>query len=252
MDLDELDGPVERAAELIREATADGCTGFNVTHPCKQIVTGALDEVSANARRLGAVNAIVVRDGRLTGHNTDHSGFLTALKRGLPGVPVGRIVLIGAGGAGSAVAYALAAAGCADLRIADADPARATAVCDLVTGAFPATRVAIVPANQIAPTLRSADGVVNATPIGMTGFPGTPFDTGALHSRLWVADVVYRPQRTELIDAASALGCPVLDGTQMLVAQAADSFALLTGIQPDRDRMRHHLTTLLTRQSLPL
>ena len=237
--------PVDRSGDTLRQAVAAGCTGLNVTHPCKQVVVDSLDELSDNARLLGAVNTVVVRDGRLIGHNTDHSGFLAALRRGLPDATLGRVVLAGAGGAGSAVAYALAAAGVADLRVADLDPARAADVCARLAAAFPQTRVTAIPLDAIEANLEHCDGVVNASPIGMVGHPGTPFDTDALHPGLWVADIVYRPLRTELVAAATALGCDVLDGGQMLVAQAADTFALLTGVTPDPDRMRRHLGELL-------
>ena len=237
--------PVDSSGDTLRQAVAAGCTGLNVTHPCKQVVVDSLDELSDNARLLGAVNTVVVRDGRLIGHNTDHSGFLAALRRGLPDARLGRVVLAGAGGAGSAVADALAAAGVTDLRVADLDPARAADVCARLAAAFPQTRVTAIPLDAIEANLEHCDGVVNASPIGMVGHPGTPFDTDALHPGLWVADIVYRPLRTELVTAATALGCDVLDGGQMLVAQAADTFALLTGVTPDPDRMRRHLGELL-------
>ncbi|MEN0137192.1 MAG: shikimate dehydrogenase, partial [Rhodococcus sp. (in: high G+C Gram-positive bacteria)] len=221
IDLDASGVPADSAGTVVRDAVAVGYTGLNVTHPCKQAVADSLDALSDNARLLGAVNTVVVRDGRLIGHNTDHSGFLAALRRGLPDAALGRVVLAGAGGAGSAVAYALAAAGVRDLRIADLDPSRAADVCARLRAAFPQTTVTAIGLDAIEANLAHCDGVVNASPIGMVGYPGTPFDTGALHPGLWVADIVYRPLRTELVVAATALGCAVLDGGQMLVAQAA-------------------------------
>ncbi|MFE5874731.1 shikimate dehydrogenase [Rhodococcus sp. NPDC056506] len=246
IDLENLTVSVEKTGEVVRSAVAGGFTGLNITHPCKQVVVDALDELSDNARLLGAVNTVVVDNGRLIGHNTDHSGFLTALQRGLPDATLNRAVLAGAGGAGSAVAYALAAAGTTDLRIADVDPERAADVCSRVSSAFPATRTTALTIDQIGDNLATCDGVVNASPIGMVGHPGTPFDPAALHSELWVADIVYRPMRTELLDAALTLGCSVLDGGQMLVAQASDTFTLLTGVEADTDRMRSHLRDLLS------
>ena len=250
LDLDARTVPVAHTAEFVRAAVREGYTGLNITHPCKQLVVPALDELSGNARLLGAVNTVVVRDGRLIGHNTDHSGFLAALRRGLPGAARDAVRLVGAGGAGSAVAYARGAAGVRDLRISDVDPARVADVCARVSAAFPAASVAPVAAPDVTATLRTCRGVVNATPIGMTGHPGTPFDVTALRSDQWVADIVYRPLRTELVSAATALGCDVLDGGQMLVAQAADTFALLTGVDPDASRMRRHLDDLIEQRDL--
>ncbi|SMG58003.1 shikimate dehydrogenase [Rhodococcus rhodochrous J3] len=250
LDLDTRAVPVEHTAEFVRAAVHEGYTGLNITHPCKQLVIPALDELSDDARLLGAVNTVVVRDGRLIGHNTDHSGFLAALQRGLPGAALDSVLLVGAGGAGSAVAYALGAAGVNDLTISDVDPARAADVCARVATAFPAVSVEPIAAADLTEALRTSRGVVNATPIGMTGHPGTPFDTAELRSRQWVADIVYRPLRTELLSAATVLGCSVLDGGQMLVAQAADTFALLTGVTPDANRMREHLGELLAQRDL--
>ncbi len=176
VDLENLTVSVEKTGEVVRSAVAAGFTGLNITHPCKQVVVDALDELSGNARLLGAVNTVVVDHGRLIGHNTDHSGFLTALQRGLPDAALDRVVLAGAGGAGSAVAYALAAAGTTDLRIADIDPDCAADVCSRVASAFPATRTTALAISEIAVNLTTCDGVVNASPIGMVGHPGTPFD----------------------------------------------------------------------------
>ena len=251
IDLDRTGTPVGCTGDVVREAIAAGYTGLNVTHPCKQVVLDVLDELSPGARAIGAVNTVVVAavDGkraRLIGHNTDGSGFLAALRSQLPQVPLERVLLLGAGGAGSAVAHALAEAGVSELAVADADADRAAQVRSRVH----ATDVRTVGIDEVPAVLAGCDGVVNATPIGMTGFAGSPVDPAALHPGLWAADVVYRPIRTEFLAAAVALGCPVLDGGHMLVAQAADTFALLTGVQPDRARMRAHLDDLLTAQRL--
>ncbi|MGW0041319.1 shikimate dehydrogenase [Rhodococcus sp. NPDC003348] len=250
IDLDDHAVPVGETGALLHRLAAEGWTGFNVTHPCKQEVIGALDDLSDNAGLLGAVNTVVVSGGRLIGHNTDHSGFLAGLRRGLAGADLGTVQLVGAGGAGSAVAYALASAGVSELRIADADPARAADVCNRVSSSFPGTVAVTVSLDEIAAGLDRCTGLVNATPIGMVGHPGTPVDPAALHAGLWVADVVYRPIRTELLAAAERAGCAVLDGGQMLVAQAADTFDLLTGQSADRTRMRAHLADLLTDQQV--
>lgn len=236
----------------LRGAVADGVTGFNVTHPVKQTVIDELDVLSPDAAALGAVNTVLVRDGALVGHNTDHSGFLAGLRHGLPDAVLGRVAVIGAGGAGSAVAYALVGAGAA-VRVVDADADRARALVARLRTAVPTSDVAVAgeaaptvvaPESPVAQAIRWADGVVNATPIGMTGHPGVPFDPALLARRQWVAECIYRPRETALLTAARALGCPVLDGGAMLVAQAADSLALLTGADPDLARMRRHLGEL--------
>ena len=114
IDLLELGLPGDAVGELLQSARSLGFNGLNITHPCKQLVLEHLDEVSPDARRLGAVNTVVIRDGRFIGHNTDFSGFAAALASGLPGAQLDRVVQLGAGGAGSAVAYALLTAGVQD------------------------------------------------------------------------------------------------------------------------------------------
>ncbi|WP_430296955.1 shikimate dehydrogenase [Sinomonas sp. B1-1] len=263
LDLDELGLTPEDAGQLARDAGRLGYTGLNVTHPCKQTVIPGLDALSEDARALGAVNTVTVdadpadpadsaaHDGgthpgsRLTGRNTDHSGFRAALAEGLPGVPLGTVVLVGAGGAGSAVARALLDSGVRELLVADVDPARAAALAARLGEPGSGSRVAAVAHEEVFARLSEADGVVNATPIGMVGHPGTPFDTSALMRRHWVADVVYRPLATQLVKAALAAGCRVLDGGWMAVAQAADSFELFTGLPADRARMRAHFLDLV-------
>ncbi|GAA2203637.1 shikimate dehydrogenase [Sinomonas flava] len=263
LDLDELGLTPEDAGQLVRDAARLGYTGLNVTHPCKQTVISGLDALSDDARALGAVNTVTVdadrsdpadsaahdagtRPGaRLTGRNTDHSGFRAALAEGLPGVPLGTVVLVGAGGAGSAVARALLDSGVRELLVADVDPARAAALAARLGEPRSGSRIAAVAHEEVPARLGEADGVVNATPIGMVGHPGTPFDTSALTRRHWVADVVYRPLATQLVKAALAAGCRVLDGGWMAVAQAADSFELFTGLAADRARMRAHFLDLV-------
>lgn len=250
LDLFDLGRSAEQAPQLLREAVRKGYTGFNITYPCKQTVLSGLDEVSPEARLLNAVNTVLVdNDGRLVGHNTDHTGFLTAFRRTLPDVPLGTVVQAGAGGAGAAVAHALAELGARRLLIADPDEQRARSVAAAVSAAHPGTDASAISSATAA--LSGADGFVNASPIGMEGHPGTPVDVAELVPEHWVADVVYRPARTALLEAASSRGCRTLDGLAFLLDQAADTFALLTGTTPDTIRMRTQLeTTLSTRAAL--
>src|SRR3954454_6555336 len=218
--------------ELLARALDAGFDGLNITHPCKREVLSLLDELSPEAEALGAVNTVVVRDGRTTGHNTDVTGFAASVRRGLPGAALDRVVLIGAGGAGSAVAHALRELGCRDLAIFDADRKRACALADIVGG------------RAIETLDLDADGLVHATPTGMEGHDGIPFDPALLHPDLWVADIVYRPLETALLRAARERGCRTLHGGGMVVFQAADSFELFTGVRPDRERMLRHFAEL--------
>src|SRR4051794_33033397 len=233
LDTDELGLGV---AELLAQARTAGFDGVNVTHPGKQLVLEHLDELSDEAAAVGAVNTVVLRDGRAAGHNTDLTGFAESFRRGLPGAPLRRALLIGAGGAGAAVGHALRALGCERLSILDTDRDRA----EQLAGALGATV-----ADDLERELAHADGVVNATPAGMVGHGGTPVPAALLRPQLWVADVVYRPLETALLRAARAAGCRTLDGGGMVVLQAAGSFALFTGRRPDPERMLRHFATLV-------
>jgi len=219
--------------ELLEQAREAGYAGLNVTHPCKQEVLAHLDELDDDAAAIGAVNTVVIRDGVATGHNTDATGFAASVARGLPDARMRRVVLLGAGGAGSALAHALRRLGVGDLTIADADRGRAEALARAVGGRA-----------GCAADVAHADGLMHATPTGMEGHPGIALDPDLLHPGLWVADIVYRPLETELLRAARARGCRTLDGGGMVVLQAAASLELFTGVRPDRERMLRHFAEL--------
>ena len=228
VDPDTLAGEPTLAA-LLDRAEAEGFAGLNVTFPFKREVMALLDELSPAAQKVGAVNTVVFDGGRRRGHNTDFWGFAESLRRGLPDAPRDSVLLLGAGGAGGAVAHALADVGVAHILIYDRDRDLATALAAQVGGSVP---------DDLAIAARSVDGIVNATPMGMAKLPGTAIDTGLIEPRHWVADIVYFPRETELLRAARARGCRVLDGSGMAVFQAVRAFELFCGLTPDPDRMR--------------
>ncbi|MCC9193400.1 shikimate dehydrogenase [Arthrobacter sp. zg-Y916] len=231
--------------DLLRYGRDLGFNAFNITHPCKQLVLEHLDEVSEDAARLGAVNTVLIQDGRFIGHNTDYSGFATALAQGLPDAALDAVVQLGAGGAGAAVAYALLKAGTRELTLIDLDPERTRERAAALAALFPDAVVRPGSREDLGPALSSADGFVQATPVGMHSHPGLPLDPELLRPESWVADVIYRPVRTQLVDAAEARGCRVLDGGHMAVGQAVDAFRLISGVEPDAARMRAHFLELV-------
>lgn len=233
------------AGEMVRAARRLGFDGLNITHPCKRAVLPHLDELSADAATLGAVNTVVFDGGRAVGHNTDWTGFAESFTRGLPGAPTGRVTLLGAGGAGAAVGHALLTLGTGELTVVDADPERARTLAGELAARFGAERARPAATGDLAELLPDADGLVHATPTGMAGHPGLPLPAGLLRPDLWVADIVYRPLETELLRRARALGCRTLDGGGMVVFQAAHAFHLFTGREPDTGRMLAHLTDLV-------
>jgi len=242
LDIDVLGLGADAVGGLLRVIRQLGFSGANITHPCKQEVVGELTRLSTDAAALGAVNTVVFDHHGAVGHNTDCQGFQESFVRGLPDVPTGRVVLLGAGGAGSAVAHGLLALGAEQLLIHDVEPARAHALAQTLEGRFGAGRAAT--SSSLGEDLRRADGLINATPAGMRAHPAPPLEPDLIHEGLWVAEVVYRPLETELLAHARRLGCRTLDGGGMAVFQAALSFELFTGLRPDRDRMLRHFATL--------
>lgn len=248
IDLEVIHRPGTDVGELLRAGRDLGFNAFNITHPCKQLVLEHLDEISPAARALRAVNTVLIQNGQFIGHNTDQSGFAAGLTTQLPGASKEEVVQIGTGGAGSAVAAALLSSGTRTLHLSDMDPERAEERSAAMTALFPDRRVHTATARELPGLIGAADGVVNATPVGMHQHPGTPFDTDLLTGSQWVADVIYLPVDTQLIVAARAAGCQVLDGGHMAVGQAVDAFRLITGVEPDRARMRAHFLDLVAAQ----
>lgn len=248
VDLEVLRRPGEDVGELLRAGRDLGFNAFNVTHPCKQLVLAHLDEVAPEASALRAVNTVLIRGDRFIGHNTDVSGFAAGFAAQLIGAAVGDVVQVGTGGAGSAVASALLSCGVQTLHLIDVDPDRAAERAAAMAELFPDRRVEAATTQVLPELIRAADGVVNTTPVGMHHHPGTPFDPALLDGHQWVADVVYLPVDTELVVAARAAGCRVLDGGHMAVGQAVDAFRLITGVEPDRARMRAHFLDLIAAQ----
>lgn len=222
---------------VLLAAEARGFAGLNVTHPFKQAVIPHLTELAPEAEAIGAVNTVVFRSGRRIGHNTDCWGFAESVRRSLQPPALDKVVLFGAGGAGAAVGYALLECGTNLLDILDSDHTRATGLAARLSDRFLRTVVAVT---DPAIALRSASGAVNATPVGMDKYPGTPFDPDLLESSQWVADIIYFPAETELLREAQKRGCRTLSGAGMAVFQAVKAFELFTGIAPDPEAMARH------------
>ncbi|HYI36936.1 MAG TPA: shikimate dehydrogenase [Thermoleophilaceae bacterium] len=231
-------------AEVVERCRLEGLRGLNVTHPFKQEVLDSLDRLSPEAAALGAVNTVLFGPHGAEGHNTDTQGFRDAFTAGLPDAASDRVVVVGAGGAGAAVAYALLGLDAGQVRVVDRDPGRAGDLVAKLTDHFGSGRA--VPADRI--ELDDADGLVHATPTGMGGGEESAVDAGLLDPRLWVAEVVYMPLDTRLLRDARAAGCTTLDGGAMVASQAAGSLELFTGVAPDRARMAAHMADLVAGQ----
>ena len=224
-------GP-EQLRALLDGVRMLGFAGVNVTFPYKEAVVGLLDDLAPEAAAMGAVNAVVVRDHRLIGHNTDTSGFARAAAPLVAESGHGPVALIGAGGVGKAIGFALAGLNVSGLRIYESERSRAERLASLLS-AHPGVMVA----DSIEKALQGAVGLVNATPMGMLPNRATPVPDALLHDGLWVADAVYNPLWTPLLKAAKLKGARVMTGRELAIFQAADAFELFTGHAPSVEAM---------------
>jgi shikimate dehydrogenase len=242
IDLETAGRGVEVLATLIEAARVMRFAGLNVTYPCKQLVIPLLDGLSEEARVIGAVNT-VVRDGdRLVGYNTDGVGWSWGFRRALPAADLSRVVLIGAGGAGSACADAVLRLGAAHLVILDWDASRATALAARLNAHFEDGRASV--SRDLPAALSRASGLIHATPTGSPSTPGLALPVELLRREMWVSDIVHVPLETALLKAAQRIGCETVDGGHMNVGQALRSFQLFTGREADAARMNAHFRRL--------
>ncbi len=240
--------PESALPDLLNELESRGFAGTNITHPFKQAVLPHLHELSDDARILGAVNTVVFKDGRRIGHNTDWYGFYESFMRGLPDAKRDRALLVGAGGAGVAVAHAALKLGITHLDICDRDFSRADHLAAELNARFGEGHAFAV--KDPADSLPFADGLIHATPMGMPAHPGMPVKADLLEQRHWVADIVYMPLVTELLATAAQKGCRTLPGGGMTVFQAVGAFRLFCGREPDAERMTAHFTEICTKEGV--
>jgi shikimate dehydrogenase len=234
-DLDRIDGGVAALPKILDHVRERAYLGVNITHPVKQSVLDFLDDCSDDARALGACNTVVFKDGRSKGYNTDWIGFAESFRRGLPGASLDAVVQLGAGGAGSAVTYALLKLGARRVAVHDVDPVRAGNFVERFNSL--AERELVFAARALDREIADATGVINCTPVGMEKHPGTSLPAPLLRPDVWVADIVYVPLHTQLLQLAEAAGCRTLAGGGMAVFQAAEAFRLFTGAAVDAERM---------------
>lgn len=207
-----------------------GFAGINVTFPYKEAVLPFIDTLSEGAAALRAVNVVLVgADGRLSGHNTDATGFRRVAAALRPRLAAGPVALIGAGGAGRAMGWGLLEAGAPSLTVFDPDAARCTAL----AAALGRDRVRI--AATVEDAVAGAAGIVNASPLGMLPDTRSPVPARLITPAMFVADAVYHPPVTPLLAAAAKAGAQVVPGRAMSVAQGVDGFALFSGLTPPEE-----------------
>ena len=244
IDLDASSRGADALPTLIEAARIMRFAGLNITYPYKQAVLPLLDALSGEAEAIGAVNTVVRAGDRLVGHNTDGSGWSWGFRRALPRADLSRVVLLGAGGAGSACADAALRLGAGQLVIFDRDAARAAALAKRLNERLDGGRASA--SADLRAALKGASGLIHATPTGMAQMPGMPLPQELLRPAMWVSEIVYVPLDTPLLRAARQIGCATVDGGTMNVGQAVDGFKLFTGLDADAARMDAHFRRLVS------
>jgi shikimate dehydrogenase len=221
-----------------------GFSGINVTFPYKEAVVPLLDSLTGDTAAIGAVNTIIVRDAKLIGHNTDATGFARAFSEVLGRPGDGPAVLIGAGGVGRAIAFAMAELGARELRIVDTAAAKAAALAGRLHG-----RIAVRVFADVAEAMHGAGGVINATPVGMLPDRGNPVPPELIYDTMWVAEAVYNPLWTPLLQAARARGARVMTGRELSIDQAVDAFRLFTGREATQESIASAFDAVMARRN---
>jgi shikimate dehydrogenase len=213
-----------------------GFRGINITYPYKEQVVPLVRIDAPEVSRIGACNTVLFSGSHASGYNTDHSGFIAAYRSVLAGREPGTVAMAGAGGVGKAAAFALAALGCPRLRLYDPDKGRATALARSVDAAD--SGMAVEVCGSIEEAADGADGLINSTPLGMTGHPGTAVPAALMNTAQWAFDAVYTPVETEFLKDARAAGLQVMSGYELYFHQGVDAFRLFTGREVDQTALR--------------
>ena len=221
---------------VFEDARRAGYRGLNVTHPYKERVVPLLRVPDPRVARLGAINTVVFGADGPEGHNTDWSGFAACYRRRRGDRPAGRVCVVGAGGVGRAVAFALLDLGASELRLVERDLARAEALACALRDAAPGLPVRAT--GDVAEGAAGASGLLNCTPVGMAGHEGTPVPRGMMAGAEWAFDAVYTPPDTPFLRDAEAQGLAVVPGEELFLHQGLHAFEVFHGRPVDEARLR--------------
>lgn len=228
----------ENLGKAVKAIFPLGLRGLNITVPHKEKVIPFLDELTDDARLIGAVNTIEVREGKLIGHNTDGRGFIRSLREETNFRPKGKtIFMVGSGGAARAVCFNLALAGADTLLIHDIDPAKAEKLARDIRAAT-TTRVTVLDAPGLRMLAPNADCIINATPLGLKKNDPLPLSRELIRKGQLVCDLVYNPPNTRLLRMARSRGAKTLRGIGMLLYQGVIAFEIWTGKKAPVNVMR--------------
>jgi shikimate dehydrogenase len=226
--------------DVFEQCRRSGYRGINVTYPYKEEVVSLLRVDDPRVAAIGACNTVLFEETGPFGFNTDYSGFATAYRATFAGRQPGIVAMAGAGGVGKAVGFALASLGASALRLFDRDRPRAETLAHALTRAVSNVEVSIT--GTIEQAVTGADGLVNCTPLGMIGQPGSAIPKRLLGSQRWAFDAVYTPVETEFLADVRRCGVEIMSGYELFFYQGLDAFRLFTGRPIDRPELRKMLT----------
>ena len=224
---------------VFERCRAEGFRGINITYPYKETVFARLTIEDPRVRAIGACNTVIFADGGPLGLNTDYTGFMAAFRENLAGVDAGVVAMAGAGGVGKAAAFGLAELGAVQLRLFDRDAAKAQALASALRAAGLDMDVGI--ASSIEEAADGSDGLVNCTPLGMSGIPGTAVERRLMAGRRWAFDAVYTPADTQFLLDARAEGLATMSGYELFFHQGVNAFRAFTGRDVDTAALRKAL-----------
>ena len=240
------DDTAESFNAKLAEIRALGFVGTNVTFPYKQIAIDSADEVNDAVKKVGASNTLLLKDGKVCAFNTDYTGFIRGYKgrvgHSLAGnVPAGKVLMIGAGGVGRAIGFALFEVGATEVLVTDLSERSAQSLVDAINEAGYKARV--VAKEDIAEAAAEVDGLVNCTPVGHLKSPGMPLAAELIQGQKWAFDAVYTPMDTEFLIEANKKGLQIVSGFDLFFYQGIDAFEIFTGqevtdVKPVWDQFR--------------
>ena len=217
-----------------------GWTGVTVTHPFKiSAAAYAAEGMAEGVSHLGAANTLIFDEGGVRGQNTDYTGLISAWRHNMGEAPPGRVAMAGAGGVAAAIAPALLELGAEEIALWDVAPEKATALAAKMNG-----QVRVVTASEAIAAMHDADGLVNATAIGMAEYPGMAFAAKAIHSQTWAFDAIYTPPETLFLKAARQAGLKTISGFELFKHMALRTFAAYTRVTPYQPAMLPRLDAL--------
>ncbi|NVP58427.1 shikimate dehydrogenase family protein [Mycoplana rhizolycopersici] len=221
---------------LFDDVSAAGYRGVNITYPYKENAAARVKIDDPLVAAIGAVNTVLFDEGGPHGFNTDYSGFVAAYRRIRGDALPGTVLMIGAGGVGKAIAFALVALGLRAFHIVDRDVSRAESLAQALKAARP--DLLTETGADAAVLARGVAGLVNCTPVGMVGHEGTPLARAAMAGAQWAFDAVYTPPETRFLQDADAEGLQVISGYELFIGQGVDAWRIFTGLPVDEVRLR--------------